>query len=647
MTEAHPLPKGYDAADALRDGWSPAALAAAARWEPFPIAEPTSNSRTQAPNRHFPDEPLQPYFDETDQGLIYHGVVTSRKTGELMRASPVRVCSPIWARARTRTHEGTGWGRLIEIRDADGVQQQRVVPYNLLRGSGDELRGLLFDAGLEIGIHRDAPRLLMDYLKQSDPEARARSALRTGWHGDEPGATFVFPERTLGASEEPVIFQPEGALVANFGERGTLAEWQEQVAALCVGNSRLLFVVSCGFAAPLLALIGEEGGGFHLRGKSTDTSSTGKTTCFRVAASLYGPPLYMQQWRATSNGLEGIALQHNDGLLLLDDIGKIADPREAGLTAYMLEAGSEKIRGARAGGTRALRNWRLLFLSNGELSLRDLMAEAGKVTRTGQEVRMADVPADAGAGLGCWGTLHGYESPGALAKALKERAAGYYGTAGTAFIEAVIRRRSDLPEAIRRAQAEFVRDLLGPLQVPGQVERVLDRFGLVAVAGELATAWGITGWPAGEAQRGVAQCARAWLEARGGTGNLEEQELLGHVRHFIELNGDAQFADWDRTERGDDHRPKTSLMAGYARYRYEPQPTRYYIFRERFRRDICKGYDYRDVEKTLLGHGWLIPSGDTPPRATRNEGLPVHGKQRVYVLELPEEPGAEDPASPR
>ena len=62
----------------------------------------------------------------------------------------------------------------------------------------------------------------------------------------------------------------------------------------------------------------------------------------------------------------------------------------------------------RSGAPRARLVWRLLFLSAGELGLADHMAEGMKRARTGQEVRMADIPADAGAGMGalriCTGT---------------------------------------------------------------------------------------------------------------------------------------------------------------------------------------------------------------------------------------------------
>ncbi|GHK84381.1 hypothetical protein ECZU34_16850 [Escherichia coli] len=38
-------------------------------------------------------------------------------------------------------------------------------------------------------------------------------------------------------------------LTGGFAQSGTLAEWQEQVAALCAGNSRLVFAVCCALAA--------------------------------------------------------------------------------------------------------------------------------------------------------------------------------------------------------------------------------------------------------------------------------------------------------------------------------------------------------------------------------------------------------------
>ena len=185
-----------------------------------------------------------------------------------------------------------------------------------------------------------------------------------------------------------------------------MASWpRRSVAAPAAGNSRLVFALCCAFAGPLLRLAGMESGGIHLRGNS----SQGKTTALKVAASVWGRPSYMQRWRTTDNALEATAVQHCDGLLILDEFGQL-DPRVAGECAYMLANDQEKGRATRSGLTRKRRTWRLLFLSSGEVSLADHMAEAGKRTRAGMEVRMLDVPLDAGAGMGGIEALHGHES---------------------------------------------------------------------------------------------------------------------------------------------------------------------------------------------------------------------------------------------
>ena len=243
----------------------------------------------------------------------------------------------------------------------------------------------LLAGGLAITSHRQDRQRIEDYLTQARPAAFARCVERTGWYGD----VFVLPGRTFGEGAERVLFQSETIAGSTHAEAGTIAGWRDQVAALCVGNSRLLLAASCGFAALLLGRLGDESGGIHLRG----ASSTGKSTALAVAASLFGPPArYVQRWRATSNGLEAMAAAHCDGLLILDELAQV-DPREAGEAAYLLANGQGKARAARTGGARARASWRLLFLSAGEISLSAHMQAAGKRAHAGQEIRLADLDA--------------------------------------------------------------------------------------------------------------------------------------------------------------------------------------------------------------------------------------------------------------
>lgn len=116
------------------------------------------------------------------------------------------------------------------------------------------------------------------------------------------------------------------------------------------------YIAGCGDAAPLIDPAGEDSGGFYLRGPS----SCGETTALKLAASVWDEPKAdCRLWRATSNGLEGLAALHNDGLLILDELSQI-DPKEAGENACLLANGRGKARAARQSAS-----WRLIFLSAG------------------------------------------------------------------------------------------------------------------------------------------------------------------------------------------------------------------------------------------------------------------------------------------
>ena len=102
--------------------------------------------------------------------------------------------------------------------------------------------------------------------------------------------------------------------------------------------------------------------------------------------------------------------------------------------AYMLANGARKNRATRTGGARDIATWRILFLSTGEISLADKIAESGKRARAGQSVRVVDIPADAGKGHGLFDTLHDFASGAALADHLRLAGEAHSGHAGRAFL---------------------------------------------------------------------------------------------------------------------------------------------------------------------------------------------------------------------
>ena len=126
---------------------------------------------------------------------------------------------------------------------------------------------------------------------------------------------------------ERVLLQTDARIESPYQSTGTVEDWRKTVARSCIGNSRLAFGVSAGFAAPLLRIAGEENGGFHFVG----SSRLGKSTLLRVAGSVWGGGGingYLCSWRATSNGLEGVAEAHCDALLCLDEMGQVDARRQ-------------------------------------------------------------------------------------------------------------------------------------------------------------------------------------------------------------------------------------------------------------------------------------------------------------------------------
>lgn len=580
-------------------------------------------------------------FTVEDGGVYYHG---RGRDGEPLR--PLWLCSRLDVAALTRDQDGNGWGYLLQFADPLGRPKQWAMPSRMLSGDGGEYRAALLNMGLRIATSPTARNRLTEYIQTRRPSEFASCTDRIGWHPTEGGAAYVLPHQTIGDAAERIVFQSDSQMENTFRVRKDAAAWRDRIGALCAGNSRLVFAVACAFAGPLLRPASMESGGFHLRGDS----SSGKTTALRLAASVNGGPSYMQRWRTTDNALEAIAAQHCDALLILDELAQV-EGKVAGECAYMLANEQSKARATRGGAPRARLSWRLLFLSAGELGLADHMAEGMKRARTGQEVRMADIPADAGAGMGTFENTHGHASPAAFASHLTREAQACHGAPGLAFIEWACTNWATLPRRLREG-VQALTAQWAPDGASGQVQRVAARFALVAMAGELATEAGLTGWDACESEWAARACFDAWLAARGGAGNGEVRQMLHQVRRFLESHGEGRFTWWHRA--ADDHNAKTLQRAGFRRMvdkdgkpiksdamhqreygeRMSPMDgegvsVEYFILREVFRAEVCQGFDVEAVCRVLLAHGCLVAEDG---RHTVSARLPGMGSARCYRI---------------
>jgi uncharacterized protein (DUF927 family) len=566
--------------------------------------------------------------------------------------APFRICGHFQILGETRSQHGDGWGLLLKWRDRDSRDHEWIMPRRMLAGEAAEVRQRFADCGLDVSGSEGARRALVQFFSEVNVSARVRTVPQTGWYRPaEGGAAFVLPAQTVGNVVGEVVRIDIDPLPAVYRARGTLPEWQHEVAARCAGNSRAVFAVACAFAAPLLPLVGDEGGGFNFRGES----SKGKTTLIDIAASVWGAPSktgadsFVRQWRSTANALEATAAAHNHVLLPMDELGQ-ADPREVPETLYMLANGAGKDRARAGGGNRRTTTWLTLVLSSSEESAARLAEGAGRRIKAGQEVRLLDVPAVVPGAHGCFEELHGTPDGKSFAQALRRAAISQHGTAGPAFVEQLATRLMREPDFVADA---VVRRVVGwcrahvPAGADGQVQRAAQRFGVVAVAGELATEGAITEWDTGAAAAAVGAIFRAWLDARGSAGSREDQHLFAAFRRFLAEHGASRFEVLHDPKESDEGAqiapplpdgPRTILRAGWRWQEATEEGERrwvYGIVPEVFDREIAQplGMEGREA-RARLGRAALIQGKVQSGKlrwAIKGQRVPGVGQPRLIV----------------
>lgn len=586
-------------------------------------AETKKKSRA-GQNGKAPRKSKQRFPFKVESGRVWRQIESESDDGST-RKKWVPFCSELNVIAVTRNEDSEDWGRLLEIVDRDGTRHLWAMPLSLTAGSGEGLRAEMLRLGLDIDSNRNAKGYLSEYLIAADPAERARCVSRIGWDGE----TYILPDQTFGKDDDgdQVILQSGERLDHAFNQAGTIAEWRAQVAIPALGNSSLVLAISTAFAAPLLSITGEDGGGFHIRG----ASSSGKSTALSVAGSVWGgggTRGFVRNWRATDNALESIAGLSCDNLLCLDELSQV-EAKAAGSAAYMLANGTGKARAGREGQARKVLEWRLLFLSNGEMGLGDKIKEGGGNIAAGMEVRVVDIRADAGADMGIFEDLHGAENPAAFAQNIKRAADTVYGTAGRAYLAKIVKdipRWRDEIDALRKG---FIQNIL-PEGADGQVRRVADRFALVAVAGEIASVLKITGWPPGAANDAAQRCFNDWLQERGGIGSSEVAEARRRISEAIQLHGSSRFQRWVKSSS--DRMVITNRM-GFVRVEGDPdveETESHYYFMVAPLKELLAGLDARGVISDLLAEGAIASQGGKPNKVFHVSS--GGGKHRLYQI---------------
>lgn len=424
-----------------------------------------------------------------------------------------RICTPIVMKGRCRNAVSRGWGCVLAVQDPDGKWHEVVVNKQQLMKSANAALARLFNLGFELAPVEKAAESVMVLLRSWQPDAQYLRFDRLGWTTDQHDA-FVLGNGHVVGDALVVTDSVSDELMAAIHTKGTLTAWKKEVAALCIGNPLMMFAVSHAFTGPLLSILGLNGGGFHLRG----VSSRGKSTIQYVAASVWGERALLQSWDGTPSGFEGIAAACNDTLLNIEEL-HVADPKTVGEVVYMLANGQGRLRGKSNGTLQAPQRWRVPVLSSGEVSLEDHMASAGRKMFAGQDVRLINLEADCRT-HGAFDVLHDASSAKMFAEQVDHACLDNYGHAGPRFVRAVMSNVGH-KQSFQRNVDGFCRVVAkeADLSPDGQVHRVLKRFAVAALAGELATKFGLTDWPQGAANAAARKMFLEWFEAQERTTN--------------------------------------------------------------------------------------------------------------------------------
>ncbi|MEZ7922582.1 MAG: DUF927 domain-containing protein [Acinetobacter towneri] len=527
------------------------------------------------------------HFHITEAGLYF---VEEDKNGISHKRF---ISSPVLVTAKTRDDSSNNWGVLLQWKDDNGVKHIQALSMELFQTDGADLRKALAYQGVTIAPDQRARNLFQCYLMSYRANRYALCVDRVGWHEN----VFVLPHVQIGqtADNDLIVYQASNTLDNHYQSKGTLAQWQSDVAQLVASHSLLVFSLSTAFTGQLLTPLNQQGGGFHIKGGS----SKGKSTALNLACSVWGnPENFYRTWRATGNNLEHTAYMHNDGFLVLDEIGEINNPKELGNIVYMLANGMGKGRMTKQITAKPMHQWKVIFLSSGEKSLKDIMQEQGQKTKLGQEIRLADIDIDQSE-HGIFDCIDFAEDGAKQSIELAKRLNQSYGVAGIAWLEYITSHKDQMIKQAEQLLDQY-REALAAHHTQGHIVRVANYFALVAVAGELASQANITGWQSGTAFNAVQQVFNQWLGSFEQVGDFEDREMLAHVKAFFEANESSRF---ESITPDPDHAERIYNRVGY--WKIENGEKVFYVLPEQFKKEICKGYDSRKVARALLTHNLL------------------------------------------
>jgi uncharacterized protein (DUF927 family) len=157
-----------------------------------------------------------------------------------------------------------------------------------------------------------------------------------------------------------------------------------------------------------------------------------------------------------------------------------------------------------------------------------------------------------------------------------------------------------------------------------EVGRVARKFAVLAVAGELATKWNITGWEVNAAEQAIKDTFQLWRDQRGKrSGDVESG--MRQVREFFQRYLHSRFHWPDRNANDAVGFVVTTGALGGDKIELVC------VDPGLFKTVICKGYDAKAILKAFLAEGSVKKSIEKD-RYTVKEDSPERKRVNVYAF---------------
>jgi uncharacterized protein (DUF927 family) len=199
----------------------------------------------------------------------------------------------------------------------------------------------------------------------------------------------------------------------------------------------------------------------------------------------------------------------------------------------------------------------------------------------------------------------------------------YFGTAFRAFIREIAQADSDLLHRVRQGIRNWVAKQV-PVGSDAQIERVADRFGLIAMTGELAIRFGIVPWERGAAYWATEQCFQSWLQHRGNTDGGEVQQGIRALIDFVDTHGSSRFADVR------DPQARVNNRAGYIRMQDDGSVD--YLLTPAGWAEVCAGKDAPAIARACEAAGLLTTAVEGAQKRYATNVKIAGATERLYVV---------------